>query len=80
MATWLNVVQLPRADIVDLPRGLRALADEIESGKYGDAHNLAWVIDCGDGRIEIGMLGNTAQPGAEAHYLYALAQRKLENI
>ena len=78
MADPLKVVQLPSRDIGDIPRGLRFIADEIEAGRYGDAHNLAWVIDCGDSRVEIGMLGQAAEPGAVGYYLFGLAMRKLE--
>ena len=74
----LKLVHLPECNIQDIPRGLRAIADEIEDGKYSDAHNLAWVIDCGDGRLEIGMLGAAPEPGVTAYYLYGLAMRKLE--
>ena len=73
----MNVVELPTKDIGDIPRGLRAIADAIEAGEYGDAHNLAWVIDCGNYRIEIGMLGHAAMAGAEGAYLFALAHTKL---
>ena len=74
----LKLVQLPECNIQDIPRGLRAIADEIEYGKYGDALNLAWVIDCGDSRNEIGMLGAAPVPGVTAYFLYGLAMRKLE--
>lgn len=76
----LNVVKFPDKDVGDVPRALRAVADRIESGEFGGAHNLAWVIDCGHGRIEVGLLGHAGIAGAEAHLLFALAQRKLEGI
>lgn len=74
----LSVMTLQVIDIRDVPRGLRAIADAIEAGKYGAAHNLAWAIDCGDDRVECGLLGASATAGAEAHLLFAIAQRKLE--
>lgn len=80
MSERLKVIEFPGNDIGELPRALRSLADQIEAGEYGDAHNLAWVVDCGAGRIEIGLLGQTAEPGAIAHYLFALGQRKLESV
>lgn len=80
MAESLKVVSLPTADVGDVSRGLRHIADQIEHGDFGHAHNLAWVIDCGDSRIELGMLGHSAEPGPTAHLLYAIAQRKLEDI
>lgn len=59
---------------------LRELADEVEANKHGDAHNVAWVIDCGDGIISLGIAGRTKSPGVDAHYLFALAQRQIETL
>ncbi len=74
------LVQLPAVDIRDVTKGMRTLADQIERGEFGDAHNVAWVIDCGDSRIELGMLGAAAEAGITAHFLFALAMRRLEAI
>jgi hypothetical protein len=74
----LRVIQFPDKDINDIPGTLRKLADQIEAGDYDDAHNLAWVIDCGDSRIEVGMMGKAPEPATLAHFLFALGQRKLE--
>ena len=74
----MKLVQLPLPGVTDIATGLRNLATQIEDGEFDDAHNLAWVIDCGDNRIELGMLGPSPSPGTEAHYLYCLAQRALE--
>lgn len=79
MSAELKVVSLPERDIADVPRGLRALADQIEAGEYGDGHALAWVIDCGGSRIELGLLGGTPEPGAVGHLLFGLAARRLED-
>lgn len=74
----LNVIEFPGGDCSDIVKGLRKLADEIEAGDYDAAHNLVWVIDCGEGRLELGMLGQSPEAGAVAHLLLAMAQRKLE--
>jgi hypothetical protein len=76
----MNLVELPIADVGDISRGLRAVADAIDAGTYADAHRIVWVIDCGGGRIEVGMLGRSAIAGGEAHFILALAQRKLEGV
>ena len=76
----LNVINFPDRDVEDIPRMLRVIADEIESKQFGDAHNLAWVIDCGDGRLEIGLMGAAPEAGVTAYYLYGKAMRKLETI
>lgn len=79
MSTPLKVVPIPTSDISDVARGLRSLADAVERGDYQDAHNLAWVIDGGNGRIDIGMLGRAPEPAATAYFLYGLAKRRLED-
>ncbi len=73
------LVEFPDRDVGDIPRGLRALADQIEAGEYGDAHNCAWVIDCGAGRVDLGILGSSPLPGADGHLLFSLAVRRLED-
>lgn len=71
------LMQFPDRDIRDIPRALRALADKVEGGEFGDAHNLAWVIDCGNGQIETGLAGDAPQAGITAHFLWAMAMRKI---
>lgn len=75
----MKVVAFPDISVGDVPRMVRAIADSIEEGKYGDAHNLAWVIDCGNGRIEIGLCGASPEAGATAYLLLGLAKRKIED-
>lgn len=75
----LKIVAFPQNDIGDVAKSLRNLAESIEQGAFGEAHNLAWVIDCGDSMIECGLLGSSASPGAEAYFLFGLAKRKLES-
>ena len=74
----MKLITFPKNTLANIPAGLRKLAEEIEDGEFNDAHNLAWVIDCGDGVINVGMLGESPSPGAEAYYLYGLAKRVLE--
>lgn len=79
MPAELKVVPLNPSCAQDIPGALRALAERIETGGYGFAvHNVGWVMDCGDGRVEIGLLGAAPEPGATGHLLFALGQRKLE--
>lgn len=73
-----QLITLPDRDLTDVPRALRAFADAVERGEYGDAHNAAWVVDCGGSRVECGLAGAAPSPGATAHLLFAIAQRKLE--
>lgn len=76
----LNVVELPIASVGDISGGLRRLADDIDQGVYGDSHSVLWVVDCGDGRLEVGQLGLMQSPGPESYFLLGLAMRKLESI
>lgn len=75
----MKIVELPIQDGVDIPLGLRELANAIEAGDYDDAHNVVWVIDCGNSRVELGLLGRSASRGAESHLLLAIAMRRLES-
>jgi hypothetical protein len=74
------ITNFPEKSIADVPRMLRALAEEIEEGKFGDAHNLAYSIDCGDHRVEVGLCGTSPEGGVTAYYLFGLAMRKLEGL
>lgn len=74
----VKVVELPTNSLADVAGGLRRIADQIELGEFGDAHNVAWVIDTGGGRIEVGMLGKAPEPASLTHFLLALGQRRLE--
>lgn len=72
-----ELVAFPEVDVRDIERGLQKLLDDIGDGKYGAAHNVVWVVDCGDGKIDFGMLGSAAEPGAVAYFLMAMAMQKL---
>ena len=75
-----KVVNFPDHSVSDIPKMLRRIAEQIESGEFNDAHNLAWVIDCGNSQIEVGLCGAAAESGVTAYYLFGQAMRKLENI
>lgn len=75
----LNVVPFPEYfSALNIPESLRLLANEIEAGEHGAAHTLLWVIDAGDARISMGLMGKAAEAGITAHFLAAVAQRKIE--
>lgn len=73
----MNLVELPVHSVKDIAGGLRRLADDVEAGKYLDAYNVVWIVDCGKARIEFGMLGNAAEPGAVVLLLMEMAKSKL---
>lgn len=72
-----EVVPFTGGNIADVSLVLRNLADSIDRGEYGDAHNVAYVVDCGDSRISVGLAGRDAAPGATCHFLFACGMRKL---
>ena len=76
----LNIVSFPDRNVSDIPRMLRAVADGIEGGIYGEVHNVVWVMDKGDGHIELGLCGQAAEAGPVAHFLLALGMKKLESV
>lgn len=78
--TSLKVVELlPASGLFDVVQGLRNLADQLEAeGRH--VHNIAYALDFGDNEVTPGMLGQSAVPGAEAHILFAVAMRKLEQL
>ena len=77
--TKLNVVPFPEHyAALDIPESLRVLAEQIESGEHGACHTLLWVIDAGDGQIDLGLMGKAGEAGITAHFLAAVAQRKIE--
>ena len=73
----LKLVTLKSGNLTDIPAALRLMADRIEAGEYGDAHNLAWVIDCGDGRTDCGLLGKAPEPGLTGYFLFGRAMNRL---
>lgn len=73
----MNVVPIPTHSVSDISGGLRRLADDIDAGKHRDAYNVVWIVDCGSGTIEFGMLGKAAEPGATVLLLMKIAERKL---
>lgn len=77
MAAELKVVTLNR-DVQDIPRALRALADEVEQGKFPVCHNIAWVMDLGDGAVACGLMGGCAEAGPTGYLLFGKAMRSLE--
>ena len=72
-----KVVDMTTRSINNLPERLRTLANQIEMGDFDDAHTLAWVMDCGNSRIEIGLMGKSESPGIEAHFLMSLGAHKI---
>lgn len=76
----MELLQFPKSNIPDVSASLRELADGIDAGDYGDAHNLAWIIDEGDGSVSFGMMGTSTSPGAEAHLLFCIAAKQIEEM
>ena len=77
----MKVVQFPPCNAVqNVPEALRSLAASIEAGEFGDAHNIAYVVDCGEQELGLGLLGPAPDSGTTAYYLFGRAMRKLEGL
>jgi len=77
--TDLKVVPFPTAHEAGVVDGLRNLANDIEAGEYGGVHNLVWVSDAGNGNLEVGLLGESSEPGTLAYFLMGLGMAKIQN-
>lgn len=74
----LQLIQFPEHfAALDIPAALRILADNIEAGEHGEAHTLLWIIDAGDGQIDLGLMGKAGEAGLTAHFLAAAAQKRI---
>jgi hypothetical protein len=76
----MKLIPFPQSNIADIPTALRNLANDVENGKHGDAHNLAWVIDCGDSSINVGLMGKAGDGAPLCYYLLGLGMRKFDSI
>ena len=74
----MNVVELEKNALLDVPVGLRNLADAIEHGDYGDVLHLAWVIDAEYTPVIAGLMGKAAN--ADAVFVLLLECAKADTI
>lgn len=72
-----EVVELPCTPVQDIPAMLRNLANRVESGELGAVSQIAYVLDIGDGIVDVGLMGRSASPGTEAYFLLACGQKKI---
>lgn len=73
-----KVLRLPIGGARGVAAELRDLAARIEAGEFGEIHSVAWVADCGDMKVEVGLVGASPLPGPAAHLLLSMGARKLE--
>ena len=72
-----EVVQIPCTTMQDIPGMLRNLADSVESGELGNVSQAVYVLDTGEGVVDVGLLGTATAIGAEAYLLLAAGQKHL---
>lgn len=72
-----EVVQIPCTTVQGIPGMLRNLADDIESGELGNVSQVVYVLDAGEGAVDVGLLGMAASMGAEAYLLLACGQKHI---
>lgn len=70
-----KVVHLTQSTLADIPRVLRSIADEVESGNFTDSVNMVCVLEAGDKQVELFGAGGTDYYRCMA--LLARAQHKL---
>ena len=72
-----EVVQIPCTTVQGIPGMLRNLANDIESGELGNVSQVVYVLDAGEGAVDVGLLGAAAAVGAEAYLLLAAGQKHI---
>lgn len=70
-----NLRVLPKGTVQDIPRVLRAIADEIEAKEYGEVQMGALVLENEDGEIRTFGMG-----GADYYRAFAMFQLGIENL
>lgn len=70
-----DLYELPKASLQDIPRVLRAIADEIEAGKCGTTEMAAIVVMENNGNIRTFGAGS-----ADYYRTFALFQLGIENL
>lgn len=73
-AAHLNVVEFPGETLNDLPRVLRAIAEQIEQGHFGAVESLALVTEDAEGYIRTFGGGKADYHRAFALFHLGLAQ------
>lgn len=72
-----ELLKFPERNVQDIPSALRVLADQVERGEI-PCHTISFVIDCGGGKVEVGVLGPVAEVRPAAHFMFALGMRAME--
>ena len=72
-----EVVEFPGNTVANVPEMLRNLANDIESGELGNVSQVVYVLDAGEGAVDVGLLGTAAAVGAEAYLLLAAGQKHI---
>lgn len=72
----MKVIEWKGPTLESVVDGLRALADAIETGSE-EVHNVAYVIDKGNGSVSVGLLGVAPVPAETAYFLMAAGKKKL---
>ena len=70
-----NIYELPKATLSDVPAVLRAIADEMETGKYGAIAMAALVME-----DEFGNIRTFGAAGADYYRAMALFHLGIENL
>jgi len=72
-----ELVEFPGNTVASVPEMLRNLADSIENNELGNVSQVVYVLDAGEGAVDVGLLGTAAAVGAEAYLLLAAGQKHI---
>ena len=70
----LKVLEFPDDSQKTVADALRLLANRVDAGEFGTAHNAVWVIDKGNGVVDVGLLGHSREVAPLAYTLLGLGQ------
>jgi hypothetical protein len=75
MTEKAKLYELPTHTVQDIPRVLRAIADDIEADAYGKVHMAAVVLE-----TEVGNVHTFGAGGADYYRAMAMFQLGIENL
>lgn len=63
-----------------IPEQLIELAKSIQQGDFGPVQKVAYVMDCGDGAIVVGLAGDTKSIAIETYFMLGIGKRTIESF
>jgi len=74
-----KILNLVQPEWTDIPKALRSIAEEIETGKHGSVHSVVLVMESTlSDPVDVFGLGEGTRMATATHFLLCLGQRKIE--